>query len=74
MDLAYTAAGRIGGYFEARLQPWDFAASSLMIEEAGGRVSRPDGTPLRILEPNPVIAGNRLTYDAFLAEGLQEGL
>ena len=74
LDLCAIAAGQCEFDFELVLQPWDFAASSLMIEEAGGRISRPDGTPLHILEPNPVIAGNRLTYDAFLAEGLQEGL
>ena len=45
-----------------------------MIEEAGGRISRLDGAPLRILEPNPVIEGNRLTYETFLIEGLPKEL
>ena len=71
---AALAAGQCEFDFELVLQPWDFAASSLMIEEAGGRISRLDGAPLRILEPNPVIAGNRLTYETFLIEGLPKEL
>ena len=74
LDLCAIAAGQCEFDFELVLQPWDFAASSLLIEEAGGRVSRLDGTPLRILEPNPVIAGNKVVYEAFLANRLQEGL
>ena len=74
LDLCAIAAGQCEFDFELVLQPWDFAASSLMIEEAGGRISRLDGAPLRILEPNPVIAGNRLTYETFLIEGLPKEL
>lgn len=43
LDLAYTAAGVYDGFFEFRLSPWDFAAGSLMVREAGGRVSDLDG-------------------------------
>jgi myo-inositol-1(or 4)-monophosphatase len=39
LDLAYTAAGIFDGFFEMHLSPWDVAAGSLMITEAGGRVS-----------------------------------
>ena len=42
LDLAYVAAGRLDGYFERGLKPWDFAAGALLIEEAGGLVSRHD--------------------------------
>ncbi|MDQ4213759.1 inositol monophosphatase family protein [Microbacterium capsulatum] len=42
-DLAYVAAGRLDGYFERGLQPWDYAAGSLLVEEAGGRFVRPEG-------------------------------
>ena len=38
LDLAYVACGRLDGYFEAGLQPWDHAAGALLVEEAGGRV------------------------------------
>lgn len=42
LDLAYVAAGRLDGYFERGLRPWDFAAGALLVEEAGGVVSRID--------------------------------
>ncbi|MFB7251009.1 inositol monophosphatase family protein [Microbacterium sp. NPDC056234] len=42
LDLAYVAAGRLDGYFERGLNAWDFAAGALLVEEAGGRVSRLD--------------------------------
>lgn len=39
LDLCYVACGRFDGFWEVKLQPWDCAASSLMIEEAGGKLS-----------------------------------
>jgi myo-inositol-1(or 4)-monophosphatase len=39
LDLAYVAAGRLDGYWESRLHPWDVAAGTLLVREAGGRVS-----------------------------------
>jgi len=45
LDLAYVAAGRMDGFWEDRLQPWDVAASSLLVEEAGGVVTGTDGCP-----------------------------
>jgi len=39
LDLAYVAAGRFDGYWELRLNPWDWAAGVLMVREAGGRVT-----------------------------------
>ena len=41
-DLAYVAAGRLDGYFERGLQPWDFAAGALLVREAGGVFRRPE--------------------------------
>jgi len=43
LDLAYTACGLFDGFFEFRLSPWDLAAGSLLVEEAGGIVSDMDG-------------------------------
>lgn len=43
LDLAYTACGLFDGFFEFRLSPWDLAAGSLLVEEAGGSVSDMDG-------------------------------
>jgi myo-inositol-1(or 4)-monophosphatase len=43
LDLAYVAAGRLDGFWEDGLRPWDVAASSLLVEEAGGVVTGTDG-------------------------------
>jgi len=55
LDLAYVAAGRLDGFWETGLSPWDMAAGSLMIQEAGGLVSDFDG------EGNFLDSGNIVT-------------
>ena len=45
LDLCYVAAGRLDGFWEQRLKPWDTAAGALMVEEAGGRVTGMSGAP-----------------------------
>ncbi|MEM1181100.1 MAG: inositol monophosphatase family protein [Acidobacteriota bacterium] len=57
LDLAYTAAGVYDGFFEFRLSPWDIAAGSLLVEEAGGVLSDLDGAD-RWLEGGSVLAAN----------------
>jgi myo-inositol-1(or 4)-monophosphatase len=64
LDLAYVAAGRIDGFWEFGLSPWDTAAGTLLIQEAGGRVGTPAGLEYA-LGPN-VIAGNPKVYEALL--------
>jgi len=44
LDLAWTAAGRLDGYFEVGLKPWDVAAGALIVREAGGVVMSFDGS------------------------------
>ncbi len=56
IDLAYVAAGIFDGFFEFHLSPWDTAAGSLLIEEAGGAVFDLDGGE-RFLETGNVVAG-----------------
>ena len=46
LDLAYIAAGRLEGFWETRLAPWDVSAGALLIEEAGGQVADFTGRPL----------------------------
>jgi myo-inositol-1(or 4)-monophosphatase len=65
LDLAYLAAGRIDGYFEERLKPWDVLAGSLLVEEAGGRVSRFDGSPIGV-RADEVVASNGTIHEAML--------
>jgi myo-inositol-1(or 4)-monophosphatase len=48
MDLCYTAMGRFEGFWELKLHPWDYSAGWLMIEEAGGQVTRFDGSPFQM--------------------------
>ena len=61
IDLAYVACGRFDGFWEEGLNPWDMAAGVLLIEEAGGQVSRYDGRPFSIYEP-PILASNGLIH------------
>lgn len=61
IDLAYTACGRLDGFWEMALAPWDIAAGALLIEEAGGAVSDFFGKP-RYLENGHITAGNRAVH------------
>jgi myo-inositol-1(or 4)-monophosphatase len=71
LDLAYVAAGRLDGYWEMKLKPWDAAAGKLIVEEAGGIVSDFDGAPLDIYGPE-CLASNGLIHPAMI-EVLQRG-
>ena len=46
LDLAYTACGRLDGFWEFGLNPWDMAAGTLLVHEAGGKLSGMKGEPL----------------------------
>ena len=48
LDLCYVAAGRLDGFWELYLQPWDTAAGRIVLEEAGGRVTDFKGGPFSI--------------------------
>jgi myo-inositol-1(or 4)-monophosphatase len=65
LDLAYVASGRFDGFWEEGLNPWDVAAGVLLIEEAGGHISRYDGKAFNIYTP-PIVASNGLVHDAML--------
>ena len=62
LDLSYVAAGRLDGFWELTLNPWDVAAGVLIIEEAGGKVTGADGAPYRLDDP-VLIASNGLLHD-----------
>ena len=57
LDLAYVAAGRLDGFWERDLKPWDMAAGLLMINEAGGKVTTADGAE-DVLDSGSVCAAN----------------
>ena len=65
LDLAYVACGRFDGFWEEGLRPWDVAAGVLLIEEAGGRVSRYDGSAFDINTP-PILTSNGLVHDEMM--------
>jgi myo-inositol-1(or 4)-monophosphatase len=65
MDLCYTAMGRFEGFWELKLHPWDYAAGWLMIEEAGGTVTRFDGTPFKMGDRS-VLSSNGQIHQAMV--------
>lgn len=65
LDLAFVAAGKLDGFWEFGLKPWDLAAGSLLIKEAGGLVSNDQGNE-DILNSGNVVAGNPKTLKALL--------
>ncbi len=67
LDLCCVAAGRFDGFWEFNLNPWDTAAGVLIVEEAGGKVSRFDGSPFE-LNSRETIASNGLVHQALLHE------
>ena len=65
LDLAYVAAGRMDGFWETGLSPWDVAAGILLVREAGGYVSDGKGGQ-DMLEGGSIVAGNELIHKALL--------
>jgi myo-inositol-1(or 4)-monophosphatase len=65
LDLAYIAAGRLDGFWEFGLYPWDLAAGVLLIKEAGGMISNFQGQE-NYLNHDNIIAGNPEIYNAIL--------
>ena len=66
IDLSYTAAGRLEGYFEVGLGPWDVAAGKLLVEEAGGQVTHWDGKPFDFQSRKTIFASNKHIHNATL--------
>lgn len=66
LELAYTACGRQGGYFETYLNPWDYAAGWLLVEEAGGKVTDWNGNPLDPTQGSQVVGTNGKVHGEML--------
>jgi myo-inositol-1(or 4)-monophosphatase len=65
IDLAYIAAGRVEGFFELNLSPWDIAAGSLLITEAGGHITDFAGGEQYLVTGN-IVAGNANIHSEIL--------
>ena len=63
IDLCWLACGRVDGFWELKLHPWDTAAATLIVENAGGRVSRIDGRHYSVFAPD-LLASNGLIHNA----------
>jgi myo-inositol-1(or 4)-monophosphatase len=63
LDLCWVAAGRMDGFWESDLKPWDIAGGALVVEEAGGRVTTMSGAPFASRAGN-VLASNGHLHDA----------
>ena len=62
LDLAYVAAGRFDGFWEVELHPWDVAAGILLVNEAGGKVTKYDKSEYKLCD-NTLLATNGLIHD-----------
>ncbi len=67
LDLAYVACGRLDGYWERGLSPWDLAAGVVVVREAGGMVTAYDGSPLD-LNSGRILASNSYLHVAMSTE------
>ena len=63
MSLCFIAAGRIDGYFERKIKPWDYAAAHLILEEAGGKLTKWNGEALPVNGTSTIIAGTPNVYE-----------
>jgi myo-inositol-1(or 4)-monophosphatase len=63
IDMCYVAAGRLDGFWEKKLQPWDVAAGALIVAEAGGSVTTMSGQPFRSREGSVLASNGRIHTD-----------
>ena len=68
LDFAYLACGRLDGFWETNLGPWDCAAGLLLVREAGGQVTRWDGDTYKVTEKNQVLASNKHIHNQLIRE------
>ncbi len=67
LDLAYVACGRLDGFFEMTLQPWDYAAGIAILEAAGGRITDWENKNLDMTKASSVVASNGHIHEKLLA-------
>ncbi|MEI8032044.1 MAG: inositol monophosphatase family protein [Chlorobiaceae bacterium] len=70
IDLAYTACGRFDGFWEYKLNPWDFSAGVLLVREAGGRVTDFTGDE-NVFNNGSILAGNPTAHPLLLEKAIK---
>ena len=71
LDCAWTALGRLDGYWEFGIKPWDIAAGGLLVREAGGRATSTEGDE-EFVSTGTIVVSNGLLHDQILRV-LREG-
>lgn len=71
LDICYAAAGRTALFFEMVLEPWDYAAASIIAAEAGGLCTQLDGSPITLEKGCSILAGNPAARADFFALAAQ---
>jgi myo-inositol-1(or 4)-monophosphatase len=71
LDLCYVAAGRLDGYWELLVEPWDIAAGIVIAREAGATVTRLDNNPELLSPPTSILAANSALH-AVMGEVIRE--
>ena len=66
LAISYIAAGRLDGYFEKHIKPWDYAAAILLLEEAGGKSSDWDDKPLPLDKAGTIVCSNGTIHSELL--------
>lgn len=62
LAICYVAAGRCVSYYSLKLCVWDYAAAGLILEEAGGKIAKTDGTPLNLETGISLLAGTKIAF------------
>ena len=71
VDLAHVACGRVDGYWEFDIKPWDSGAGILLVKEAGGKISRMNGNDYSIFD-NQILASNNILHATLSSHILSE--
>ena len=73
LDLCYVACGRLDGFYEENLKPWDTAAGLLIVTEAGGKITTFDGGDYDLYSPN-IVASNGVLHRELVERLYEQGL
>lgn len=66
LDLVYTACGRIDGFFERNLKPWDYCGGICIVNEAGGKVTNMHGGAVTYDRNSDILASNGILHDELI--------